>query len=96
MYHNDRNKKYSGLIYDVQPDSNTTFVTQLVSRKLLSFKSCFSILTLKAANTTIAEFANTVNPDYELSHQDIQCLPSYVFDFSTSTVFCEFADIILL
>ena len=38
------------------------------------------ILTRKAPNTTIAEFANTVDPDetahYEPSHLDLQCLPS--------------------
>ena len=39
-----------------------------------------SYLTLKAPNTTIAEFANTADPDetahIEPSHQDPQCLPS--------------------
>ena len=39
-------------------------------------------LTLKAPNTTIAEFANTADPDetthYEPSHLDLQCLPSKV------------------
>ena len=34
----------------------------------------------KASNTTIAEFANTVDPvemaHNEPSHQDLQCLPS--------------------
>ena len=38
------------------------------------------IKTLKAPNTTIAEFANTVDPDEmahnEPSHLDLQCLPS--------------------
>ena len=38
------------------------------------------VLTLKAPNTTIAEFANTVDPDEmahnEPSHLDLQCLPS--------------------
>ena len=37
-------------------------------------------LTLKAQNTTIAEFANTADPDEmahnEPSHLDLQCLPS--------------------
>ena len=37
-------------------------------------------LTCKAANTTIAEFANTVDTDEtahnEPSHLDLQCLPS--------------------
>ena len=37
-------------------------------------------LTLKAPNTTIAEFANTADPDEtghnEPSHLDLQCLPS--------------------
>ena len=39
---------------------------------------CIS-LTLKVPNTTIAEFANTVDPDEtahnERSHLDLQCLP---------------------
>ena len=39
-------------------------------------------LTLKAPNTTIAEFANTADPDEtahnEPSHLDLQCLPSKV------------------
>ena len=38
----------------------------------------FQVLTLKAPNTTIAEFANTVDPDEtahnEPSHLDLQCL----------------------
>ena len=38
------------------------------------------VLTLKAPNTTIAEFANTADPDEtahnEPSHLDLQCLPS--------------------
>ena len=38
------------------------------------------VLTLKAQNTTIAEFANTADPDEtahnEASHLDLQCLPS--------------------
>ena len=38
------------------------------------------LLTRKAPNTTIAESANTVDPDqmahYELSYLDLQCLPS--------------------
>ena len=38
------------------------------------------IKTFKAPNTTIAKFANTVDPDEkahnEPSHQDLQCLPS--------------------
>ena len=37
-------------------------------------------LTRKAPNTTIAKFANTVDPDEtdhnKLSHLDLQCLPS--------------------
>ena len=46
------------------------------------------LLTHKAPNTTIAEFANTVDPDEtahnEPSHQDLQCLPfSLASDFST-------------
>ena len=34
-----------------------------------------SILNNKVPNTTIAEFANTVDPD-ETAHNDLQCLPS--------------------
>ena len=38
------------------------------------------MLAHKAPNTTITEFANTVDPDEtahnELSHLDLQCLPS--------------------
>ena len=38
------------------------------------------LITLKAPNTTIAEFANTVDPDEtahnEPCHQDLQCLPT--------------------
>ena len=49
-------------------------------------------LTCKAANTTIAEFANTVDPDekahYELSHQDLQCLPSSL-NFQHYTLYIE-------
>ena len=39
---------------------------------------CNKVLTAKAQNTTIAEFANTVDPDNELSesHLDLQSLPS--------------------
>ena len=39
-----------------------------------------AFLTLKAPNTTIAEFANTTDTDetayFELSHLDLQCLSS--------------------
>ena len=49
-------------------------------------------LTRKAPNTTIAELANTVDPDEiahnEPSHLDLQCLPS-------SLSFFNFADAIL-
>ena len=44
------------------------------------------ILSCKAPNTTVAEFANTVDPDkmahYEPSHLDLQCLPSKVQTFN--------------
>ena len=43
------------------------------------------VLTLKAPNTTIAEFANTADPD-ELSHLDLQCLLSKVLFFQHKTV----------
>ena len=43
-------------------------------------------LTLKAPNTTIAEFANTADPDEtvhnEPSHLDLQCLPSSILIFN--------------
>ena len=43
-------------------------------------------LTLKAQNTTTAEFANTADPDEtahnEPSHLDLQCLPSKVSLFN--------------
>ena len=39
-----------------------------------------TVITLKATNTTKAEFANAVDPDErahnELSHLDLLCLPS--------------------
>ena len=42
--------------------------------------SKYKLLTGKVPNTTIAEFANTVDPDEtthnEPSHQDLKCLPS--------------------
>ena len=45
-----------------------------------------SIVTLKAPNTTIAEFANTADPDEtahdEPSHLDLQCLLSSLLIFS--------------
>ena len=60
-------------------------------------------LTRKAPNTTIAEFANTVDPDEtahnEPSHLDLQCLPSSLSFFKivqfTLKVFLNFADAIL-
>ena len=43
-------------------------------------KSMLAFLTLKAPNTKIANFANTVDPDetahYEPSHLDLQCMTS--------------------
>ena len=63
----------------------------------------FACLTLKAPNTTIAEFANTVDPDEtahnEPSHLDLQCLPSSLCFFNIIQfilkVFRNFADVIL-
>ena len=44
------------------------------------------LLALKAPNTTIAEFANTADADEtahnELSHLDLQCLPSSLLIFN--------------
>ena len=59
-------------------------------------------LTNKAPNTTIADFANTVDPDEtahnEPSHLDLQCLPSCFLFFNIIQfifkVFRNFADII--
>ena len=54
----------------------------------LLYNSCQQkpTLTLEAPNTTIAEFANTVDLDWmtrnEPSHLDLQCLPSSLFVFS--------------
>ena len=46
----------------------------------------YTKLTLKAPNTTIAEFANTADPDEtahnEPSHLDLQCLPSSLLIFN--------------
>ena len=61
------------------------------------------VLTLKASNTTIAEFANTVDQDemahYEPSHLNPQCLPSGPLIFNIIQfelkVFENFADVIL-
>ena len=38
-------------------------------------------LTSKAPNTTIADFAKTVDPD-ETAHLDLQCLPSSLWFFN--------------
>ena len=61
------------------------------------------ILTLKAPNTTIAEFANTADPDEmahnEPSHLDLQCLPSKLWFFNIKQFLLKdcrnFADVIL-
>ena len=62
------------------------------------------LLARKAPNTTIAEFANTIDPDEtahnEPSHLDLQCLPSIFFLFFNIKqfllkVFRKFADVIL-
>ena len=45
------------------------------------------ILTRKAPNTTIAEVANTVDPD-EMAH--LQCLPSSLLIFQHNAVYIEF------
>ena len=51
------------------------------------------LLTHKAPNTTIAEFANAVDPDEtahnEPSHLDLKCLP-YSLTFQHYTVYIEF------
>ena len=57
-----------------------TFMISKVGRNVVA--ACFVclMLTRKAPNTTIAEFANTADPDEtahnEPSHLDLQCLPS--------------------
>ena len=62
----------------------------------------FELLTCKVPNTTIAEFANTADPDetaHKRSHQDLPCLPSNLWFFNIIQfelkVFGSFADIIL-
>ena len=62
------------------------------------------LLSLKAPNTTKAEFANTADPDEmahnEPSHLDLKCLPSSHLIFNIKQfelkVFGNFADFILL
>ena len=58
------------------------------------------ILTRKAPNIPIAEFANTVDPDEmahnEPSHLDLQCLPSSLRFFNIiQFILKDFADVIL-
>ena len=52
----------------------------MINKCIYQFNVNVMCLTLKAPNTTIAEFANTVDPDEtahnEPSHLDLQCLPS--------------------
>ena len=47
--------------------------------------SIHGLLTCKAPNTAIAEFANTVDHN-ETSHLDLQCLPSIVFQDNTVNI----------
>ena len=47
------------------------------------------ILTHKAPNTTIAEFANTVDP-VETGHNEPSRVCHLVFDFQNNTVYIEF------
>ena len=62
--------------------NNVVDFKQPVPDLLPSFFRCLAIITLKAPNTTIAEFANTADPDEtahnEPSHLDLQCLLSKV------------------
>ena len=57
------------------------------------FSSEQRFLTCKAPNTTIAEFANTVDPDEtthnEQSHLDLKCLPSSLLIFQHNTVYID-------
>ena len=50
------------------------------AKSLFSHKAAHLLLALKAPITTIADFANTVDPDEtahnEPSHLDLKCLPS--------------------
>ena len=63
-----------------------------------------TLLTRKAPNTTIADFANTVDTNEiahnEPSHLDLQCLPTSLSFFNIIQfilkVFQNFADVILL
>ena len=64
-----------GIVCDIKEDSIYVFFSSIdsVSRlQRMSFTG--KCLTGKASNTTIAEFANTV--DNEPSHLDLQCLPT--------------------
>ena len=51
------------------------------------------VLTCKVPNTTIAEFANTVDPDEtahnEPSHLDLQCLPSSLLIFQHNSGYIQ-------
>ena len=62
------------------------YISPILSLDLCVILLTLAYLTCNAPNTTIAEFANTVDPDEmahnEPSHLDLQCLPS-IFDFST-------------
>ena len=70
---------FQGLISCVRKIANCRFWKDA---NLIIMRSVFLQikLTHKAPNTTIAEFANTVDPDEtghnEPSHLDLQCLPS--------------------
>ena len=59
-----------------------TVVTCMLNNRVKWLPIQPMLITLKAPNTTIAEFANTVDPDEtahnELSHLYLQCLPSIV------------------
>ena len=70
----------------------------LVARMVLLI-FCQWFLSLKAPNTTIAEFANTVDPDETAHNLDLQCLPSSpiicnIIPFKLK-VLGNFADVIL-
>ena len=65
-----------GVVWDIKDDSIYVYFPSIdsVSRlERMSFTG--KCLTGKAQNTTIAEFANTVDHN-ELSHLDLQCLPT--------------------
>ena len=88
LNHNQNKQTSSGsslfaytIFYSYFNENKKYHPTPLISKTDSSRKVDSGLgLTLLAPNITIAEFANTVDPDErahnEPSHQDLQCLPS--------------------